>query len=1341
MTYTPRVVFLLGLTFVCCNLLCFSNLSLYAQQKEAIVSNPSTQTKTAIYDDSNLVAWCIVPFDAKRRNPQQRAEMLVELGIKRCAYDWREEHVPTFEDEILQYKKHGIEFFAFWSVHDSALALFEKHDLHPQIWQMIGDPGGEADSKVARAAEKLVPLAKRTQQQKLPLGLYNHMGWDGEPENMVAVCKRLHEMGFGHVGIVYNFHHGHDHIGRMSEALKLMMPYLLCVNINGMNDGANPKILGLGKGKYDTPLLQTLQDSGYKGRVGIIDHRPELDAGESLLENLDGLRKIRTELKPPPDLQSNNAKGGFDPAIVERLVHEATERGSASRGAAVFGSDHTACVSCHQVRSGDSSIVLGGNVGPDLRPLLKERSAEQIVESLFWPDRQIDPNYRLWQAVTADGRVVIGVKQESAADKVVLKEISSGKLIELEQADVDDLKSSGTPMPAELTDRLSRQQQLDLIAFLLDIRRTSSISDPQFQAIKSSHNHGPATFPITKQPINAKLWPNHSAHVNRDRIYDFYTKQAEYFRALPAAPMLLSQFPGLDGGDQGHWGNQNEKTWEDGRWNDAVLGTLQAGVFREGKLTVSRGICLQLGDQAELACCFDPDTLSYRAVWQGGFVSFSSFRHGFIDGLKIKGKLIDSLDAAYQTGKTGKYLGLYRVGKRVVFAYEEGGKVIWDAPWVSNGKFTSEIAPAESHSLRASVSNGPANQWPEQIKTSIIRGEQKPFSIDTIELPFKNPWNAPVFPGGHDFLPDGSALVCTIQGDVWRVTGLQKGSDKATWKRFASGLHHPLDLLVDQDGIFVQCRDQLVRLHDTNGDHEADFYECFSKAFETSPAGHDYICGLQRDSGGNFYTATGNQGLVKISADGQRADVIATGFRNPDGLGILPNGTVTVPCSEGEWTPSSMICAVPTGKSVAATDQSDTGKPMEPLHYGYLGPKNGKPPELPLSYLPRAMDNSSGGQAVVPRGSWGPMSEQLLHLSFGAGSWFTVLINEVSGQLQGGVVPMAGDFNSSVHRGRFSKKDGHFYVSGMHGWGAYTRDDGCFQRIRFTGDRFQQPVSFHAHRNGIVVRFAEPIDAVVAKKTTSHFAQAWNYRYSAAYGSSEYSPSHPGVEGHDSLAITKAVVVEPRTLFLEIPDLRPVNQLHLRLHVNEPNGLITAGPTGSGHDMFLTIHRLDQDFSQFEGYQEIEKTVAAHPLLVDMAMSAVTKPNPWAKPVAENEATIAIETGKNLTFQQTELRVKAGQPTALEFINSDVVPHNWVLVQPDQLKTIGELSNKLIANPEGYARHYVPESADVIVYTDIVQANQKQIIHFKAPTKPGRYPYLCTFPGHWMVMNGVMIVE
>ena len=142
----------------------------------------------------NLAAWCIVPFDAKKRGPAERAQMLKDLGIRRSAYDWRNEHVAQFEDEILQYKKHGIEFFAFWGGHDKAYSLFEKYDLHPQIWRTLGSPTeGTQDQKVEAVANSMVEIATRTAELGCKLGLYNHGGWGGEPENMVAVCKKLRE--------------------------------------------------------------------------------------------------------------------------------------------------------------------------------------------------------------------------------------------------------------------------------------------------------------------------------------------------------------------------------------------------------------------------------------------------------------------------------------------------------------------------------------------------------------------------------------------------------------------------------------------------------------------------------------------------------------------------------------------------------------------------------------------------------------------------------------------------------------------------------------------------------------------------------------------------------------------------------------------------------------------------------------------------------------------------------------------------------------------------------------------------------------------------------------------
>jgi hypothetical protein len=261
---------------------------------------PSVEQEPKVFARTNLVAWCIVPFDGKKRGPAERAAMVKRLGFTKVAYDWRDNHVPTFEEEILQYRKHGIEYFAFWGTHDKAFELFAKYDLHPQIWQTPVSPDAPTQQeRVALAVKHFLPLVERTAKKKCKLGLYNHGGWGGEPENLAAVCKALREQHKAeHVGIVYNLHHGHGHIDDFAASLARMKPYLLCLNLNGMS-AKGPKILPLGAGEADVKLLKVIADSGYSGPIGIIGHTED-DVELRLRDNLDGLDWIVPQLSGNP---------------------------------------------------------------------------------------------------------------------------------------------------------------------------------------------------------------------------------------------------------------------------------------------------------------------------------------------------------------------------------------------------------------------------------------------------------------------------------------------------------------------------------------------------------------------------------------------------------------------------------------------------------------------------------------------------------------------------------------------------------------------------------------------------------------------------------------------------------------------------------------------------------------------------------------------------------------------------------------------------------------------------------------------------------------------------------
>jgi sugar phosphate isomerase/epimerase len=282
-----------------------------------------------LFGRENLVAWCIVPFDAKKRGPEERAAMLERIGIRRLAYDYRAEHVPTFDAELEALKRHGIELTAWWfpgALNDEArliLDVIRRHGVKPQLWITgSGEATKTAEEQTARVeaeAARIRPIAEAAAELGCKIGLYNHGGWFGEPENQIAIIERLQRDGLTNVGIVYNQHHGHEHLDNFPELLGKMKPHLLVLNLNGMTRGADRagmKILPLGQGEEDLRLLRAIRESGWRGPLGLLNHT-DADAEARLLDNLDGLRWLVRQLdgeaagpKPQPrSWQPAAAKG------------------------------------------------------------------------------------------------------------------------------------------------------------------------------------------------------------------------------------------------------------------------------------------------------------------------------------------------------------------------------------------------------------------------------------------------------------------------------------------------------------------------------------------------------------------------------------------------------------------------------------------------------------------------------------------------------------------------------------------------------------------------------------------------------------------------------------------------------------------------------------------------------------------------------------------------------------------------------------------------------------------------------------------------------------------------
>lgn len=265
----------------------------------------STAETGGLFGKQNRVAWCIVPFDAAKRGPEARAEMLAQLGFSRFAYDWREEHIPTFDAEVEAMERHGIEITAWWmpaAINDTSrriIDVMKRHKIRPQWWVMLSEPLPEStdlEEKAAAAAAALRPLALEAQALGCKLAIYNHGGWSGEVPHQLAILRAL---GLPNVGLVYNFHHGHEHIKGFAGIFDQMKPHLLALNLNGMverGDRENLKILTIGDGDCEAEMLRHVLKSGWSGPVGILDHRQETDSKVTLRENLEGLDRLILKL-------------------------------------------------------------------------------------------------------------------------------------------------------------------------------------------------------------------------------------------------------------------------------------------------------------------------------------------------------------------------------------------------------------------------------------------------------------------------------------------------------------------------------------------------------------------------------------------------------------------------------------------------------------------------------------------------------------------------------------------------------------------------------------------------------------------------------------------------------------------------------------------------------------------------------------------------------------------------------------------------------------------------------------------------------------------------------------
>jgi cytochrome c5 len=458
--------------------------------------------------------------------------------------------------------------------------------------------------------------------------------------------------------------------------------------------------------------------------------------------------------------------------------------------------------------------------------------------------------------------------------------------------------------------------------------------------------------------------------------------------------------------------------------------------------------------------------------------------------------------------------------------------------------------------------------YPEVLTTQLTTKSSGPFAVDFLTSPVNNPWKSRLRMGGLDFFADKNkaVAVCT-EGDVWTVEGLLDDEGELEWRRIGSGLFQPLGVKVIDEQIYITCRDQLVRLHDLNGDGETDYYESFNNDHQVTDHFHEFAMGLQADEEGNFYYAKSGRHarealvpqhgtLIKVSRDGSSSAVIAYGFRAANGVCLNPDGSFIVTDQEGFWNPMNRVNWV---------DKNDFYGNM----WCYNPPADSSDEAMvpPLTWVDSKVDRSPAELLWVDSEKWGPLNGSLLNLSYGYGTVYLIPHEKVNGQVQGGIyqLPIPA-FKTGLIRGRFNPGDGQLYVCGMSAWATnQVFEPGGFFRIRYNGEALHAPVALHALQSGMQIVFSDPLDPESVRQE-NFTVKTWDLKRTRRYGSKHYNEKE--------LSITAAELgADGRTVMLRLPAIEKTWQMEIRYELKGADGEAVQGQLQN------TIHHLADEES------------------------------------------------------------------------------------------------------------------------------------------------------------------
>lgn len=634
------------------------------------------------------------------------------------------------------------------------------------------------------------------------------------------------------------------------------------------------------------------------------------------------------------------------------------------------------------------------------------------------------------------------------------------------------------------------------------------------------------------------------------------------------------------------------------------------------------------------------------------------------------------------------------------------------------------------------------------------QSEKDFYSIKTISIPEEVKLEV----GGVAIMPDGRIAASTRRGEIWIIQNAY-GTGAPHFSKFASGLHEVLGLAYRDGAFYCTQRGELTKIEDKNGDGKADSYTPIS-IFQLSGNYHEYAYGPVFDKKGDMYVTLNvawvgygdglgkwHGWLLKIKNDGV-IEPIATGLRSPAGFTVNSNNDVFYGENQGDWVGSGRVTHLEKGDFAGnAGGLNWTKEPESPLQLTKEDLKvvdNGQPMheaakkikelKLPAVWFPHTLMGISTSDIVEDEteGAFGPFNGQYFVADQGHSKIMRMSLEKVKGKYQGACYPFYEGFASGILRLRWGLDGSLFAGMTSRGWASTGKADYALQRLVWNGETPFEMKNIHAQTDGFEVEFTKPADISTLKNVMNYSINSFTYEYHHEYGS-------PIINNRERKIIGIIPSSDGLKVKLVLDSLLEgyIHELKLTGVESKENGLLLHN-TG-----YYTMNNIPEgNKTVLKEEEKVKMNMASHNMKMMPAVNKVapskkrqtTMPADWVQP----DKVIKLGTKPGLKYDVTNFEVKAGSKIRLIFNNNDDMTHNVVIVKPGSADDVANLALQL--GLKGSQMSFVPNNANVLFHTSLLQPESSESIYFSAPLTPGEYTFICTFPGHASVMRGIIKV-